>query len=511
MYKFNKNANYKSGAAYTKKLLFVSHQKIYVNKDFSFTVKFPDVFQCYVNPTLTGDVRGANAAYVAWMTEPLRWWQNQLHFAVWCATAGSGVTEEHLQASDPFIQAMYRFHLYYQIRRILDEMQIPMPTDPAFHMYNNPYNKATYQRLCNEFNVNPNVDWRQHVDKGGSNGLGSYVQYETPSGRERMSMRKRGKGPVFFSPRDEIKHTVDISGAWTTFIPDKSSGFTQAGVVRLNDSIRTYVWALLGAQGQTRTSITERGTGFDAQKQFLANIEDSINAPVNLETAIKKYQDVLQYARSEVNFVFGIGLYMAPSDMALKVGTGINYNNKIIIATSDQNIGVNKGLNERIIQAPTVHIPVVPTPVIPNKAQPYNLVAPSGKALQWSKGHWALVPLSDADEITLDSEKTLIDYKSGKPLGTPLTKAGETRVSVGLSSGWSTLTYKDGKIMQTSRPWISIGGDTIPKLSASKNQFNLKSAPPVLKNQPESTHEDYKSALTVGSLGVGLLLIWYAT
>ena len=56
-----------------------------------------------------------------------------------------------------------------------------------------------------------------------------------------------------------MRHKVDIPGAWTTFVLDKSEGFTQAGVERLNDSIRTYVWAILGAQAQTRSNILGGG------------------------------------------------------------------------------------------------------------------------------------------------------------------------------------------------------------------------------------------------------------
>ena len=71
---------------------------------------------------------------------------------------------------------------------------------------------------------------------------------------------------IFFNPMDAIRHNRDISAAWTTFVLDKSDGFTQAGVTRLNDSIRTYAWAILGSQAQTRSNILIAGTGFDAQK-----------------------------------------------------------------------------------------------------------------------------------------------------------------------------------------------------------------------------------------------------
>ena len=63
-----------------------------------------------------------------------------------------------------------------------------------------------------------------------------------------------------------MRHNRNSSGAWTTFVLDKSEGFTQAGVERLNDLIRTYVWAILGAQAETRSNICKTGTGFDVQK-----------------------------------------------------------------------------------------------------------------------------------------------------------------------------------------------------------------------------------------------------
>ena len=150
----------------------------------------------------------------------------------------------------------------------------------------------------------------------------------------------------FFHPKGAIRHNRDISGAWTMFILDKSEGFTQAGVERLSDSIRTYVWAILGAQAQTRSNILKAGTGFDAQKQFLAIVEDAIASPVDIPSSIARYQTTLQYASTPPDFVFGIGLYLAPSDMALHPGNVQGYNNEIVITGSEAAIGHNPGINE---------------------------------------------------------------------------------------------------------------------------------------------------------------------
>ena len=104
---------------------------------------------------------------------------------------------------------------------------------------------------------------------------------------------------------------------------------------RLNDSMRTYVWAILGAQAQTRSNILKTGTGFDAHKQFLADIEDAIASPVDIPSSISRYQKTLQYASTSLDFMFGIGLYLSPSDMALHPGNIQGYNNEIQIAGSD--------------------------------------------------------------------------------------------------------------------------------------------------------------------------------
>ena len=65
---------------------------------------------------------------------------------------------------------------------------------------------------------------------------------------------------------------------------------------------------------------------------------------------IKKYQDTLKYARSKVDFVYGIGLYMSPSNMELRIGEIQNYYNKIIVATDYQKLGINNDINIQSIQ-----------------------------------------------------------------------------------------------------------------------------------------------------------------
>ena len=266
----------------------------------------------------------------------------------------------YLSAADGFMRSFYRFHVYYQIRRILVEIQAPRPQDRAWDAVNNPYDRGEYERICKEFGVSPHSDWKV---SGLSLGLGRAYMHNIKNGQRhsfvvgeydpsRLAFASSRQNPVLLLMRPHIDYIKqDAAGAdkaWKIFILNKSDGFTLRGTGRLNDSIRTYVWAILGAQAQTRTGILGAGAAVDAQKQFLANVEDAIASPVDIPTAIIRNQDVLQYARSEVNFSFGEGLFMAPGDMLLRVGKIAGYNNLIIIATEKQRLGANIGLNKDV-------------------------------------------------------------------------------------------------------------------------------------------------------------------
>ena len=262
---FNSQAKYRTGGHFKEKadILSLANQEIMVDdKGSHFKAMFPDIFADYQSPPLTGDVAMANKAWQIWQNTPFSWWQCQLNFALWCASAGCGVSfEDHLQVEKPLLASLYRFHIYHTTRRLLEELRVALPGDKSYSWYENAYDSRVYKRLCAEFAVLPEQDWWQKLDHG-CQGLGSWSTFMTPSGA--YSNAHVAQGP-FFHPKDAMRHNRDISGAWTTFVLDKSEGFTQAGVERLNDSIRTYVWAILGAQAQTRSNILMTGTGFDAK------------------------------------------------------------------------------------------------------------------------------------------------------------------------------------------------------------------------------------------------------
>ena len=93
------------------------------------------------------------------------------------------------------------------------------------------------------------------------------------------------------------------------------------------------------------------------QKQFLANTEDAIQSSVDLPSQITRYQNALKYARTKVDYVFGFGLYMAPSNMELRIGTIQGYNNKIILSTGSDPQDTITWTKKSVADQPTLETP----------------------------------------------------------------------------------------------------------------------------------------------------------
>ena len=110
-----------------------------------------------------------------WLRTPqLKYWPQQLNFAVWCATSGCGIPSKCRRSHQrgaarlpKMIQSLFKFHIYFTIRRILYELECPLPGDSIFKQKNNKYNKIALERLINEFGFNnPDFRWRGGKNKG---------------------------------------------------------------------------------------------------------------------------------------------------------------------------------------------------------------------------------------------------------------------------------------------------------------------------------------------------------
>ena len=164
IYRYNPNVFYKPNEG--RCLQLMSAKDLYIqnitvsehdNHSNSFLVKFANVFMNYP----VSAVRIEDQRFIAWDHYKFTLWQMQLNFVVFCTTSACGVSVEHMNAKNPMIRSIYRFHVYYHIRRILKIVEIPLPYENSFNQYNNPYNHEKFIKICGEYRVsNDLTKWR---------------------------------------------------------------------------------------------------------------------------------------------------------------------------------------------------------------------------------------------------------------------------------------------------------------------------------------------------------------
>ena len=202
-----------------------------------------------------------------WLAKPdMSFWPQQLNFALWCATTGCGISREmlfpsSLNLSDQ-IRTFYQFHVYYTTRKILYEMggiqsKNALPDDPAFKQKENPYDVASYKRLCAEFGIAPSTDFR--FTYGQNHGLGyvnimysdgpfAHKKWKYPPADLSNSSSQRLKGDSGTTDNNTIAFIRNDQGAdkqFEHFVPNHSNGLTLNGLGRINRSIEAFVVVFL--------------------------------------------------------------------------------------------------------------------------------------------------------------------------------------------------------------------------------------------------------------------------
>ena len=283
----------------------------------SFQVKFPKVFTHYPEDA----VRVEDQRFKDWDHYKFTIWQSQLNFAVICASSACGLSVEPLNAKEPMIRSIYRFHVYYHIRRILKRLEIPLPYENSFNQYNNLYNHENFKGICAEYAVSNDLKmWRNQKY------FSTWQSKAWETGKPGMSYVNEN--------------------SFSRWIIEKSNGLTKVGLEKLSESVRDYAYLILTAQTSVRAQIIgHEERNLDAQRVFMNNFENIINRRVDISEDIQRFQKTLQYATSKVDYAVAEYVYMLPSDMNLRIGEIKRYNNKILIASPSFKIGTNLKIN----------------------------------------------------------------------------------------------------------------------------------------------------------------------
>ena len=111
------------------------------------------------------------------------------------------------------VRSLYRFHVFYHVRRILKGPQVPLPHEAGFKPSDNPYANEEFLKICEDYGV-PHDPMRYRDEK-------FYWTYQ--------------RGVKW--PDDYIN--PDSKTCW---IIEKSQGFTDMGLLKISESIRAYVY-----------------------------------------------------------------------------------------------------------------------------------------------------------------------------------------------------------------------------------------------------------------------------
>ena len=342
-------------------------QEIYVTPSEKFKIKFRDIF------TDTVITHRSSHESRRWLAGPnFEYWPQTLNFAFFAATTGCGVSrrilfedkmrdgKNDLTDSElilpPQVRSFFWFHVYFTVRRILFELggpqnSLPLPRDTAFSQTENKYDIPSFERICAEFGISPNADFR--FTRGDNHGLGSVFEYFTNSGYTKTPFKYPSKETKFedeggrASDRNLVPYieNTEARNQYEYFLCPVSHGLTSAGLSRINQSIESFCYAILGSQVDVRSLITgSQGSAIETQRQFLSMVEDAIRNP-GISKSVQRFQLAIESAKVRLDLAISPGLWLLPSKMVVNTESVVGYNNKLKKATTFMRIGVNSDLN----------------------------------------------------------------------------------------------------------------------------------------------------------------------
>ena len=320
----------------------------------------------------------------------MKYWPQQLNFAVFCATQGCGISREIFDSGlslTPQIRAFYQFHVYFTVRRVLFQLGgiqsiSALPGDPTFNPLNNHYETASYKRICAEFGVDPSSDFR--FTAGKNRGLGRVngemqLDFKYPGW---MKFADEG-GKAIKGDRISYIHPDPVaSNQHDWFAPKTSAGLAQVGLSRINQSIEAFVYCILGTQVNVRSSILgEGGRAKKTQTEFLTLIEDAIRQP-DLAKSVQRYQLRVDEAKVRLNLVVCPGAWLMPARMIINTESAVGYNNKLKQAVPGMKLGVNNDVNPGTKKAGIKNMEGGQSKINPPNSHPSNPIHKEATAAQ---------------------------------------------------------------------------------------------------------------------------------
>ena len=167
--------------------------------------------------------------------------------------------------------------------------------------------------------------------------------HKEQSGRKFKNYRyvfsKNGTGVLGIAYEEADLITNKSDDDWTVFVKKDSDGLTKTGQKLFQLAVESYVYAMLGAQAQTRWPIVGRGAKSLQTQDIFSQTgkrhqDDPAKSVADMRTAIKNTNVVLNTHRT-----------LVPSVLTILKEKVAGYNNVLTLATKNMKFGKNKDVN----------------------------------------------------------------------------------------------------------------------------------------------------------------------
>ena len=124
-----------------------------------------------------------------------------------------------MNAKKQIIRSIYRFHVYYHIRRISKILEISLPYKNRFNQCNNRYNHEKFIKICSEYGVSHDLTkWRNQK------------YFSTWQSRA----WETGKPGMLYINEN----------SFSRWIIEKSDGLTKLGLKKIYETVRDYTYLI---------------------------------------------------------------------------------------------------------------------------------------------------------------------------------------------------------------------------------------------------------------------------
>ena len=154
------------------------------------------------------------------------------------------------------IRSVYRFHVYYHVRRVLKRLQVPQPHETSFNVADNPYTETEFLKICEDYRSRVPNDPMKYQDE-----------------------------KFYWTYQGSISWPDDYIGpdSMTRWILEASVGFTDVGLLKISGSVRAYAYLILSSQASARSAIVGNTvSALTAQSAVLNNFENVVNRRVDI-------------------------------------------------------------------------------------------------------------------------------------------------------------------------------------------------------------------------------------